>query len=445
MLTKVMKPWRQLQVASLVLGMALSTSWAQAQQLMRWQTEQGARVVFIESRNQPMLDVRVDFDAGYWRDSPQKAGVSALTLSLLQAGTTQYSEQVLAEKLADQGARLSSSIETERAGLQLRTLSSEPQRTAALTLFRDILSNPSFPTAAVEREKKRTIEGLKQAETDAASVADRLLTTAIYPTHPYGYDALTSVTTVAGVRRADILAFWQQHYQAAKATVTLVGDISQQEAKGIAQQLTQALPRMATQQTVPSRVPTVATQQLIKRPHPSSQVHIMLGMPLLQRHDPDYYPLLVGNYILGGGGFDSRLMRVLRDQHGLTYGVSSYMSPLREAGPFVIQLATQKKNAEKANTLIDQVLAQFMQQGPTDEELAQAKNHLIGGFPLRLDNNRKLLDYAAVIGFYGLPDDFLSAYTQRIAAVSREQIQQAFARRVASQQWQRVMVGVEPQ
>jgi zinc protease len=76
--------------------------------------------------------------------------------------------------------------------------------------------------------------------------------------------------------------------------------------------------------------------------------------------------------------------------------------------------------------------------------LTQAKNHLIGGFPLRLDNNRKLLDYAAVIGFYGLPDDFLSAYTQRIAAVSREQIQQAFARRVASQQWQRVMVGVEP-
>lgn len=444
MLTKVMKPWRQVQVAALALGMALSTSWVQAQQLLRWQTEQGAKVVFIESRNQPILDVRVDFNAGSWRDSPQKAGLSALTLSLLQAGTTQYSEQALAEKLADQGARLSSSIETERAGLQLRTLSSEPQRTAALALLTDLLANPSFPVAAVEREKKRTIEGLKQAETDAASVADRLLTSAIYPNHPYGYEALTSITTVSRIQRADILAFWQQHYQAASATVTLVGDISQQDARDIAQSLTQKLPRPSSPQATLNQVPAVASQSLIKRPHPSSQVHIMLGMPLLQRHDPDYYPLLVGNYILGGGGFDSRLMKVLRDQHGLTYGVSSYMSPLREAGPFVIQLATEKKNADKAANLIDSVVQQFITQGPTAEELTQAKNHLIGGFPLRLDNNRKLLDYAAVIGFYGLPDDFLSAYTQRIAAVSREQIQQAFARRVASQQWQRVMVGVEP-
>ncbi|GAB2937171.1 M16 family metallopeptidase [Aquaspirillum soli] len=444
MLTKVMKPWRQVQVAALALGMALSTSWVQAQQLLRWQTEQGAKVVFIESRNQPILDVRVDFNAGSWRDSPQKAGLSALTLSLLQAGTTQYSEQALAEKLADQGARLSSSIETERAGLQLRTLSSEPQRTAALALLTDLLANPSFPVAAVEREKKRTIEGLKQAETDAASVADRLLTSAIYPNHPYGYEALTSIATVSRIQRADILAFWQQHYQAASATVTLVGDISQQDARDIAQSLTQKLPRPSSPQATLNKVPAVASQSLIKRPHSSSQVHIMLGMPLLQRHDPDYYPLLVGNYILGGGGFDSRLMKVLRDQHGLTYGVSSYMSPLREAGPFVIQLATEKKNADKAANLIDSVVQQFITQGPTAEELNQAKNHLIGGFPLRLDNNRKLLDYAAVIGFYGLPDDFLSAYTQRIAAVSREQIQQAFARRVASQQWQRVMVGVEP-
>lgn len=444
MLTKVVKPWRQVQVAALALGMALSTSWVQAQQLLRWQTEQGAKVVFIESRNQPILDVRVDFNAGSWRDSPQKAGLSALTLSLLQAGTTQYSEQALAEKLADQGARLSSSIETERAGLQLRTLSSEPQRTAALALLTDLLANPSFPVAAVEREKKRTIEGLKQAETDAASVADRLLTSAIYPNHPYGYEALTSITTVSRIQRADILAFWQQYYQAASATVTLVGDISQQDARDIAQSLTQKLPRPSSPQATLNKVPAVASQSLIKRPHPSSQVHIMLGMPLLQRHDPDYYPLLVGNYILGGGGFDSRLMKVLRDQHGLTYGVSSYMSPLREAGPFVIQLATEKKNADKAANLIDSVVQQFITQGPTAEELTQAKNHLIGGFPLRLDNNRKLLDYAAVIGFYGLPDDFLSAYTQRIAAVSREQIQQAFARRVASQQWQRVMVGVEP-
>lgn len=444
MLTKVTKPWRQVQVAALALGMALSTSWVQAQQLLRWQTEQGAKVVFIESRNQPILDVRVDFNAGSWRDSPQKAGLSALTLSLLQAGTTEYSEQALAEKLADQGARLSSSIETERAGLQLRTLSSEPQRTAALALLTDLLANPSFPVAAVEREKKRTIEGLKQAETDAASVADRLLTSAIYPNHPYGYEALTSIATVSRIQRADILAFWQQHYQAASATVTLVGDISQQDARDIAQSLTQKLPSPSLPQATLNKVPAVASQSLIKRPHPSSQVHIMLGMPLLQRHDPDYYPLLVGNYILGGGGFDSRLMKVLRDQHGLTYGVSSYMSPLREAGPFVIQLATEKKNADKAANLIDSVVQQFITQGPTAEELTQAKNHLIGGFPLRLDNNRKLLDYAAVIGFYGLPDDFLSAYTQRIAAVSREQIQQAFARRVASQQWQRVMVGVEP-
>ena len=136
-----------------------------------------------------------------------------------------------------------------------------------------------------------------------------------------------------------------------------------------------------------------------------------LGMLLIKRHDPDYYALVAGNYILGGGGFDSRLMKVLRDRHGYTYGVYSNLEPATEAGMFTIAYSTQKKNTKDSLVQAQAVIKQFIEEGPTEEELAQAKANIIGSFPLRFDSNAKLVEYLSIIGYHNLPNDYLEAYS----------------------------------
>ena len=150
----------------------------------------------------------------------------------------------------------------------------------------------------------------------------------------------------------------------------------------------------------------------------------------MQRGDPDFFPLTVGNYILGGGGFVSRLTKEVRDQRGYAYSVYSYFLPSQVAGPFEIGLQTKRSQATDALKVVRQVLAEFLAKGPTAAELRAAKANIVGGFPLRLDSNKKLLDNVAVIGFYGLPLDWLERYSQRVEAVTVADIRAAFARRI---------------
>jgi zinc protease len=161
----------------------------------------------------------------------------------------------------------------------------------------------------------------------------------------------------------------------------------------------------------------------------------------MRRLDPDYFPLWVGNYILGGGGFNSRFTREVREQRGLTYSVYSAFAPYRQAGPFTIGLQTRRDQAAAALDVVRTTLREFVRDGPTPDELEGAKQNVIGGFALRTDTNRKILDYLAVIGFYGLPLDWLEQFPQRVAAVTVEQVRDAFRRRVDPDRLATVVVG----
>jgi zinc protease len=164
--------------------------------------------------------------------------------------------------------------------------------------------------------------------------------------------------------------------------------------------------------------------------HPAVQAHLLVGLPALKRGDPDFFPLAVGNYSLGGGGFVSRLMKEVRDKRGLAYSVHSYFQPLQQLGPFQMGLQTKKTQADDALKVAREVLASFLEQGPTETELQAAKQNLIGSFPLRLDSNRELLENVAMIGFYGLPLDYLDRYPENIEKVTVADIKAAFARHV---------------
>jgi zinc protease len=391
-----------------------------------WVSPSGARVYFVESRILPMLDVQVDFAAGSMFDPAGKSGLAALTRATLDNGAGKLDETAIAEQLADLGASLGGGADTDRASISLRTLSPRDKRDPALDILKTVVQAPLFDAAIFEREKARTIAGLKEAMTRPDSIAGKAFWAALYPEHPYGRQATPE--TVAALTRDDLAAFHGRYYTAANASITLVGDLSRQEAEKIADKLLAGLPP-----GTPAALPAVPGQPaggLTRLAHPASQAHIYIGLPAIERGHPDFFPLLVGNYTLGGGGFVSRLMKEVRDKRGYAYSVYSYFAPLRQTGPFQIGLQTKRSQANDAITVARDVLDTFLQEGPSEEELAAAKANLTGSFPLRLDSNRKILDNVAAIGFFGLPLDYLDHYQAKVQAVTAADIKAAFARHV---------------
>lgn len=391
-----------------------------------WVSPSGARVYFVESRVLPMLDVQVDFAAGSMFDPEGKSGLAALTRAGLDLGAGKLDETAIAEQMADIGANLGGGADTDRASIALRTLSAKDKREPALDILRSILQSPRFDPAIFEREKARTIASLKEALTRPDSIAGKAFWAAMYPNHPYGKQA--SPESVATLNRDDLAAFHARYYTAANASITLVGDLSRSDAERIAESLSAGLPKGGAA-TLPA-APLAPKGGLTKLPHPASQAHIYIGLPAIERGNPDYFPLLVGNYTLGGGGFVSRLMKEVRDQRGYAYSVYSYFAPLKQRGPFQIGLQTKRSQAQDAIKVARDVLDGFLKDGPSPDELAAAKANLTGSFPLRLDSNKKLLDNAAAIGFYGLPLDYLDQYQAKVQAVTADEIRQAFARHV---------------
>ncbi|MBL8405509.1 MAG: insulinase family protein [Dechloromonas sp.] len=391
-----------------------------------WVSSSGARVYFVESRVLPMLDVQVDFAAGSMFDPVGKAGLAALTRATLDNGAGKLDETAIAEQLADIGANLGGSADTDRASVSLRTLSARDKRDTALAILKDVLQAPHFDAAVFEREKARTIAGLKEAMTRPDSMAGKAFWAALYPDHPYGRQATPE--SVAALNRDDMAAFHTRYYNAANASITLVGDLSRQEAEKIADAITAGMHK-GQAATLPG-MPEQPKGGQTRITHPASQAHVYIGLPAIERGNPDFFPLLVGNYTLGGGGFVSRLMKEVRDKRGYAYSVYSYFAPMRQTGPFQIGLQTKRSQAKDAIKVSRDILDAFLKEGPTAEELAAAKANLIGSFPLRLDSNKKILDNVAAIGFFDLPLDYLDQYQAKVQAVTAEDVKQAFARRV---------------
>lgn len=406
-----------------------------------WTAASGAQVYFVANRSLPMLDVQIDFTAGSVYDPPGKAGLAGLTVGLLDAGArvggALLDEEQIATKLVDSGAHLSGSADHDRAGVSLRTLTSKPEREAALELLGAVLATPSFPDEVLAREKARSISAIQEAATQPGSIAAKRFAAAIYPNHPYGVTA--SEESIARIGRDDLLAFWRGHFGARRAVVAIIGDVSRAEAEAIADRLTAALPQSAAEAAPPPV--TLPQRETIRLPHPATQSHIQIGMPAEKRTDADYFALLVGNYTLGGGGFVSRLVQEVREKRGYAYSVYSYFAPRKLEGPFEIGLQTKREQAGEAIKLVETVLADFLKRGPTPAELKAAKQNLIDGQALRLDSNAKILGYLSLIGFYNLPLTYIEDFPRRVEAVTAQQVREAFARHVRPDNLVTVVVG----
>ena len=223
--------------------------------------------------------------------------------------------------------------------------------------------------------------------------------------------------------------------------MAIVGDVSKKQAEAIANKISASLPKGTAQEKIAAVKSSVETKQHVD--FPSQQSHVRMGQIGIERGNPDYFNLYVGNHILGGGGFTSRLVKEVRSNRGLSYSVYSYFLPYEQSGPFMLGLQTRADQVTEAIQVCNEVLADFIENGPTQEELNLSKQNIINGFPLRVDSNRDILGYLSLIGYYDLPLSYLNDFNKNIEKVSLEDVKQAFRKHLDLDTFVTVVVGSE--
>jgi zinc protease len=426
--------------AGMLFAWLLAAAVAQAMPaIQHWTTEHGAQVYFVPAPELPMVDVRVVFAAGSARDA-DLPGLAGLTNGLLDKGAAGLSADAIADRLEGLGAQLGSGSLRDMAWVSLRSLNDAAHFEPAVELMMDVLARPDFNQNDIDRERERTLVALRQSEQQPDDIAEYHFYAAIYGQHPYASRPIGTEASLKRIARADIRGFHARYYVAANATIAIVGDIDRPGAERLARRLSAALPAGQPAAPLPAVAPLAkANEEHIF--HPSTQTHVLMGAPGIDRNDPDFFPLYVGNHILGGGGLVSQLYEEVREKRGLSYSVYSAFTPMQKKGPFILGLQTRNDQLEEALGVLRETLQRFHDQGPTKAELVAATKNITGGFALRIDSNSKIIQYLAVIGFYGLPLDYLETFNDKVMAVTREQIRDAFQRRVHPDKMATVIVG----
>ncbi|TAM46227.1 MAG: insulinase family protein, partial [Burkholderiaceae bacterium] len=412
-----------------------------------WTQPSGAQVYLAQSPGIPMVDVEIDFDAGGRRDPAGKAGLASVTADMTSAGVLArgtdpaLDENALSDAWADLGAGFDGSAGSDRVSFSLRSLTYPDLLGRAVRLAARQLGEPAFPSAVWERNRQRLDASLKEALTRPGTVAGRAFSAAVYGSHPYGYEMTQA--TLARIGVADMRAMYAGLILPCRAKVSLVGAVTRAQADALVTTLLSQLPATAACAPLPAipEVQALAKAQDIRIPFDAAQAQVLIGQPGFKRADPDYFALTVGNYILGGGGFVSRLSSEVRQKRALSYSVYSHFTPGLHAGAFVVGLQTRPDQADEAVQVARSVLARFIAEGPTEAELKAAKDNLIGGFALRIDSNRKLLGNIANIAWNNLPLDYLDTWTEQVQKVTVTDIKAAFTRTLQPDRMVTVVLG----
>ncbi|TKA91866.1 insulinase family protein [Guyparkeria sp. SB14A] len=429
--------------AILALGALLISATARAEPVLpveTWQTDNGAEVLFYPTDSLPMVDARVIFDAGSARDPAGKGGTASLTASLLEEGTTERDAKAIADGFARVGAEFSASANLESSAVRLRSLTEEDWLWPAVELMAEVIAKPAFKDDDIQRERERQLRGIQSRQQSPQAVASDALRKAAFGDHPYAHPTDGTRESVESIAPDDVRDFHQQRYVAANATVVIVGDMEAEQARRLADTLTDGLPTGEPAPPLPE-VPPLEESETLRINFPSEQSTVLVALDGIPRKHEDYLPLYVGNHMLGGSGFASRLMSELREKRGLAYSTYSYLMPLRAGGRLVMGIQTRNDQVETALSLMDEELSRFIDEGPSDEELADSQANIVGGFPMRLNSNGKIVEQIGALAFLDLPLDYFDDYTERVEAVTAAEIRQAFDRHVEPQKRVVVIVG----
>ncbi len=419
---------------------AVSLGAAAIPDIQHWRTDNGARVYFVEAHEIPMVQLSIAFDAGSARDPVDRPGLAHLTSLMLDEGAGELSGDAIAQRLESVGAVFGSDNARDMSVVELRSLSDAAMLDVAVAVLADILARPTFPADALAREKDRALVRLAQREQSPQETAQTEFYATLFGTHPYATPPEGEEAGIKALTRDELREFHKRYFTGANAVIAIVGDLTISEARAIAAKIIGGLP-------AGKPAPPLASVQALERARQkdvrfnSAQSHILLGQPGVARGDPDYFPLYVGNHVLGGSGLVSRLSNEIREQRGLAYSVYSYFVPMRELGPYVIGLQTRNDQTGVALDVVRNTVERFVAEGPTADELQAAKQNITGAFPLNLDSNKKIAGNVLNIAFYGLPLDYLNTFTDNVERVTLEQVRDAFKRRVDPKRLVRVIVG----
>jgi len=439
--------WIKQAYLAIVLTAGLLSSTHAILPIEKLDSFRGAQAFLVQTKALPMVDIEISIDAGDRYDPAVKSSLATVAGQLMNYGVKSnaglLTEAQIADEIADLGANLTVSVGGERTVMRIRTLSRKDLRDRAVQLAAAMLSAPTYDAKILAREKQRMTTALLESETKPESVLDRRFRKAVYGNYPLANSP--SVQSIANINATDLQQFHKQFYRGDRMIVSIVGDVSKAEAAEIIQSLLQKVPQSGPPiAKLPefNRSPIEPlSQRKINISFDSQQAHIAMGMTAVTRSNPDYFPLLVGNYILGGGGFVSRLMSEVREKRGLAYSVSSYFAPGKDVGIFQAGLQTKNDQAALALEVLSTTITQFIANGPTQSELDAAKANLINGYPLRIDNNRKLLDNVSSIAWNNLPLDTMDMWTKQVEAVSLDQVKQAFQKYLAMDRMKIVVLG----
>ncbi|MBP5063973.1 insulinase family protein [Pseudomonas chlororaphis] len=384
-----------------------------------WSTAEGAKVLFVEAHELPMFDMRLTFAAGSSQDG-DAPGLAMLTNAMLNEGVAGKDVGAIAEGFEGLGADFGNGAYKDMAIASLRSLSAPDKRAPALQLFADVVGKPTFPADSLARIKNQMLAGFEYQKQNPGKLASLELMNRLYGSHPYAHSSDGTAQSVPPISLAQLRAFHAKAYAAGNVVIALVGDLSRSDAEAIAAQISSALPKGPALAKIPQ--PTEPQASIGHIEYPSSQTSLLLAQLGIDRDDPDYAALSLGNQILGGGGFGTRLMSEVREKRGLTYGVYSGFSPMQARGPFMINLQTRAEMSEGTLKLVQDVLADYLKTGPTQKELDDAKRELAGSFPLSTASNADIVGQLGAIGFYNLPLSYLEDFMQQSQSLTVEQV-----------------------
>jgi len=389
-----------------------------------WNTAEGAKVMFVEARELPMFDMRLIFAAGSSQDG------DAPGLAMLNEGVAGKDVGAIAQGFEGLGADFGNGAFKDMALLSLRSLSATDKREPALKLFSEVAGQPTFPADSFARIKNQMLAGFEYQKQNPGKLASLELMNRLYGDHPYAHSSDGTAKSIPAITLAQLKAFHEKAYAAGNVVIALVGDLSRAEAEAIASQVSSALPKGPALAKIPQPADPKASVGHIE--FPSKQTNLMLAQLGIDRDDPDYAALSMGNQILGGGGFGTRLMSEVREKRGLAYGVYSGFTPMQARGPFMINLQTRAEMSEGTLKLVQDVLADYLKTGPTEKELDDAKRELAGSFPLSTASNADIVGQLGAMGFYNLPLNYLDDFMRESQSLTVEQVKAALNKHLST-------------
>ena len=399
-----------------------------------YKTYSGTKILFIRTPGLPMFDIHVSFAAGSAHTADQP-GLAALTFSLMNEGVAGKDLNAVMETFEGLGATLGMDISRDRAGFSLRSLSDDARRVPALELFAQVLGKPLLAEGSLPGARSQLLHFLELEGQSYATQANKALDGLLFPGHGYAQSVYGTAKDLASITRAEVQAFHGKAYANGNALITLVGDLSEDEAKRIGSQIANALPQGPAMSAINTPPSPVAAANPLRIERPSTQAHLRLAQTSVLRANPDYPALRIAGQI-----FTARLTKELREYRGLTYGVHADISARQAQGAWIIELQTRPELADAVLALTKEMFRDYLAHGPTEQELENVQLRLTGSAPLNSASNTQILRKLYDINLNNLPLD-LDFYAQQAQRLDLAAVKDALNRHFSAGQWSAVILG----